>query len=113
MLFKAPLYYKQALTCHYKLSNLTDKDSPAEQYLSHMVRSNETVSLICFDVFLKDVYPDYKKEAVFQRKKASAPQGVKYQEITKVPFDIESKSYHLDYPNPDSGYDYQLYWGDR
>lgn len=113
LLFKAPLYYKQALTCHYKLSNLTDKDSPAEQYLSHMVRSNETVSLICFDVFLKDVDPDYKKEAVFQRKKASAPQGVKYQEITKVPFDIESKSYHLDYPNPDSGYDYQLYWGDR
>ncbi len=111
--FKTPLYYKQAITCHYKISNLTDKESPAEQYLSHMVKSTEAVSLLCFDVVLKDVDATYKKEAVLQKKKASAPPGVKYQVMTKVPFDSDSKSYHYDLANPEPGYDYRLYWGDK
>lgn len=113
LFFKSPLYYKQAFTCHYKISHLTDKTSPAEPYISHMVKSNETISLICFDVVLKDVDNKYNKEAIFQKRKESAPQGAKYQEIMKVPFDIKSKSYHYDYPNPEPGYDYQLYWGDK
>lgn len=112
LLFKVPLYYKQAFTCHYKISNLTDKTTTAEQYLSHMVKSNETISLICFDVLLKDVDANYNKEAVLQKKKASAPPGAKYQELRKIPFDPNSKSYHCDCSNPDSGYDYRLYWGD-
>ena len=112
LLFKSPLYYKQAFTCHYKLTNLTDKVTPAEQYLSQMVKSNETISLISFDVVLKDVSANHNKEAVLQKKKETAPSGAKYQEIDKVPFDVDSKSYHCDLPNPDSGYDYRLYWGE-
>lgn len=113
LLFRAPLYYKQAFTCHYKLSNLTDNETPAEQYLSQMVKSNETISLVCFDVILKDVDSNYRKDALVQRKKASAPPGAKYQDIDKAPFDAATKSYHYDLFNPDSGYDYRLYWGNK
>lgn len=77
-----------------------------------MVKSNETISLICFDVVLKDVNANYNKEAVLQKRKETAPSGAKYLEIEKVPFDVDSKSYHCDLPNPDSGYDYRLFWGD-
>lgn len=112
LVFKAPLYYKQAITCHYKLAKLSDNESPAEQYLSQMVKSTETISLISFDVVLKDVPSDYRKPAILQKKKESAPSGAKYKNEEQVPFDEVSKSYHKDLYNPKPGYDYRLYWGD-
>lgn len=111
LVFKRPLYYKQAFICHYKISNLSDSRLTVEPYLSQMVKSTETISLVSFDVILKDVDSGYHKVASIQRKKESAPYGSRYQEIGTVPFDKESKSYHYDIFDPEPGYDYRLYWG--
>lgn len=113
LIFKRPLFYKQAFVCHYKLSNLSDSNLTVEPYLSQMVKRTETISLVSFDVVLKDVNDDYNQIASIQRKKDSAPFGAQYQEIDSVSFDKDSKSYHYDLFDPEPGYDYRLYWGKR
>lgn len=110
--FKEPVFYKQSGTFHLKLSNLTDFDSPAGQYISFTVNSTESIELLSFNSVLKDVDPGYNKEALLQRRRVLAPSGAKFKTLLKVHFDSSSKSYYYDLPKPQPGFEYRLFWGD-
>lgn len=109
--FKHPLYYKQSSACHYKLTNLSDNNKVADPFLSVLVSNEDSFSLIRLDVVLSDVDSSYNETAFVQKKNLSNEvPDAKYTTIGTVQFDQVTKSYHLELPSPEPGYDYRILW---
>lgn len=104
---KNPLIYNECTVLHFHTEN-DDSDGKAGPFLSLKVET--PISFIQFRALLSYKSDEYKRTAIFERRRFDSNVDAGWETIQSVPFDSEYKSYTCMQERPVPGYSYRLRW---